>query len=644
MNVSVVGKAVRRCTVPDVTLPRTYRHGLALLSIVAAMLAIFGAGPVLAHSDVSSTAPSDGETLERSPEQIQIGFNEVVAMPSGSIRILSSDGMERTLGSVTVSPERSGSVATVENTFNLDDGWYAVLWRASSPDGHTINGSFTFFVGDPAQAASAERVEYSDPTSMYRNAGEVLRVLGYLTTLLAVGLLAANWAVAGPAARSAGLGMLLLRGAAIAAVAGLIVAPLVVLNNAVILNGGQLDSIYNTIRLVLQTSAGAALLVRMSALFGLCTAVLLLAERGTRVAGALIGVVATAALTASYAMGGHSAVVPWRVVASGSLTVHLAAAAVWLGGIPAVTWVLWRRRQLGLAAQAEIISRFSRLATVSVVAVGLGGVALAVTMFDSPEQLVTTSYGIYLLVKILLVALIGAAGAYNHFVLVPALRRAAKNTDTQELDDDPDVGNGTGKSVEEIADNAEVGSNQLVEETAGAGARNHLKGSLLFEAVMLLGVVVATGALTSTGAPTAGGAHLEHLGLSHTHGSLGGSLSIGLRDLDPQIVRAPFGDGEAELNYLPGRSNAENRFLFSATDAGGMMREFDFVEVTFSFPEIGIELIREFEPLDNQSWILRTRDLGVPGSWEAEVLLGDGREVSIINFEFDISGPVPGGR
>jgi copper transport protein len=634
VTVGVVGNPGRTRTIVEMPHRRLLQRALRVLLALAALVGTLaiGAGPARAHSDISSTAPADGEILERSPEQIQIGFNEVVVVPAGSIRILDSGGVERALGDVTVTPERSGSIATVTNTVTLDQGWYAVLWRASSPDGHTITGSFTFFVGDPSAAVRAERVEYRDPTTTYRSAADVLRVLGYLVTLLAVGLLAATWAVSGPATAAAALAAPLRRAAGAAAIVGLIVTPMVIVNNALILNGGQLANIDGTIRLVLQTSAGAALLVRMSALFGLCTAVLLLAERGTRVVGALIGAVAAGALTVSYAMGGHAAVVPWKVLSSVAMVVHLAAAAVWLGGIPAVAWVFWRRRQLGLAAHAELLSRFSLLATVSVVGVGVGGLGLAVTMFDALEQLVTTRYGIYLLVKVLLVGLIGAVGAYNHFVLVPALRHAAANTEPAT-----DPGGEPKTENEGTADSPGTGP----VEAAGEGVRGHLRASLLFEAAMLLAVVIATGVLTSTGAPAAGGAHLEHLGLSHTHGSMGGSLSIGLRDLDPKIVRTPSGGGEAELNYLPGRSNAENRFLFSVTDADGALRAFDAVEITFSLPGVGIELVRELQPLDDRTWLLRTRDLGVAGRWNAEVLLSAGREVSIVTFEFNIAGPVP---
>ncbi|MEL7206802.1 MAG: CopD family protein, partial [Actinomycetota bacterium] len=65
--------------------------------------------------------------------------------------------------------------------------------------------------------------------------------------------------------------------------------------------------------------------------------------------------------------------------------------------------------------------RFSVVATVALVVVGLAGVTLSVIILDGPGELVSTSWGRLLMIKAALVAIVAAAGGYNHLVLLPRL-------------------------------------------------------------------------------------------------------------------------------------------------------------------------------------------------------------------------------
>lgn len=588
------------------------------------------ASPVSAHASVSATTPADGAVTAKRPELVEIVFNERVSLAPGSVRLIAADGQETVLQELTNSPEGSGSRARWSLSAKLSTGWYAVSWRAVSEDGHGIQGSFTFYYGDPSIAGDAQRADQvADPTRPFVLASHALRVLSYLSVLFAVGFLAALWAVGGPA--DAGVGEIarsLRRAGTVAAVAGLVLTPLTLLNNALLLNGGSSESLRVIVQIVMQSSSGAALLVRMSALFGLCTAVLLLAETGTKKIGAAVTVLASGALAASFAMGGHAAVVPWRWVASVASVLHLSAGAIWLGGIPAIAWVVWRRHQISSALVPEVISRFSRLATVSVILVFVGGGVLSASMLTSPADLVTTRYGVTLLIKFALVGIVGLIGAYNHFFLVPALRRDLSGQ--SEEGSSGSVSSGT--SLE--TDMALVSAVPVV---SGSAAQAHLRVSLLVEAVFVVLVAIATGALTSSSAPAAGGSHLSHLGGS-SHGGHGGGdfdITLALEDLEPKIVQAPLGDGELRLDYLPGRTNTENRFRVSVTDATGDERTLSAVDVSFSQDELGIgPLLRSFERQEDGTWVLVTRDLGVPGTWKAEILVSlDADQIDTVTLD-----------
>jgi len=102
--------------------------------------------------------------------------------------------------------------------------------------------------------------------------------------------------------------------------------------------------------------------------------------------------------------------------------VHMVGIGVWVGGL---AWLLLGIRDMTKADRAAAVSAFSRIATVALVVVLVTGVTRGLVEVGSPANLFDTGYGIALLVKIGLVAVLVALGALNHFRVVPALGRGA---------------------------------------------------------------------------------------------------------------------------------------------------------------------------------------------------------------------------
>jgi copper transport protein len=69
-------------------------------------------------------------------------------------------------------------------------------------------------------------------------------------------------------------------------------------------------------------------------------------------------------------------------------------------------------------------SRFSTWAMGAVIAITVSGVWLTWVHLGSFSQFVTTPYGRFLLIKLILVAFMIGAGTYNALVLIPRIRRA----------------------------------------------------------------------------------------------------------------------------------------------------------------------------------------------------------------------------
>lgn len=147
-------------------------------------------------------------------------------------------------------------------------------------------------------------------------------------------------------------------------------------------------------------------------------------HRWTPTASAALGLGGYAAVLASFWFDGHTVSKgPWAIHSIVNL-VHLAAAAVWVGGVFAMTTVVWmRHRRTERTGLAAMVVRFSSIATISLAAMVAAGLVMAWMILDAPGDLFGTSWGRILLVKTAAVAVAAGLGAFNHFRLRPALEQ-----------------------------------------------------------------------------------------------------------------------------------------------------------------------------------------------------------------------------
>ena len=130
-------------------------------------------------------------------------------------------------------------------------------------------------------------------------------------------------------------------------------------------------------------------------------------------------------LALSFLFDGHTVSEGPRWLHGLANLVHVVTAATWAGGVVMLAFVIARRRRLGVDTRAlQLGVRFSVVAIVALVAAAVAGVALTVVILDSVSEIWTTAWGQLLIVKVLLVSVAAAGGAYNHRVIVPELERA----------------------------------------------------------------------------------------------------------------------------------------------------------------------------------------------------------------------------
>lgn len=136
-------------------------------------------------------------------------------------------------------------------------------------------------------------------------------------------------------------------------------------------------------------------------------------------------IVTSAALILTQSLLSRSASQPEWVLPVLADWIHFTFATVWLGGVAYFAIVLvpivLRQRRL-LSDFGMTIEKFSPLAIMSVLVIGLTGIMQSAGFVGSVEALLNTDYGRALLAKTGLFAVLIGFGAFHQFVIGPQLR------------------------------------------------------------------------------------------------------------------------------------------------------------------------------------------------------------------------------
>jgi copper transport protein len=236
---------------------------------------------------------------------------------------------------------------------------------------------------------------------------------------------------------------------------------------------------------------------------------------------------AALALVFSVAAVGHPVAGPWPGLAVPVAAIHVAAMAVWLGGLVALlTEVV--RRDTPSKDLAAVLPRFSRVAFVSIAALVLTGAVQAVREVGSAAELVQTTYGRVLLVKVALVLAILVAAAFSRGRVRRRFGGAPRRSRRVLVQAFAATGEETAPAVPESAD------------------RRALRRSVLAEC--LLGVVVLALSAVLIGLPPARVAYLGPLDVTlplQGAGAAGARVRVVLEPArpGPDVLRLDVVDG-----------------------------------------------------------------------------------------------------
>jgi copper transport protein len=350
---------------------------IAAVLALAAVLASAGRGIVDAHAGLRISDPLDGATLGDTPSAIRLTFSERPDAALSEIRVVDSAGVAYHIGR-PVSAPGDPLVLSIQ-VRALDTGVYTVSWQiVSAVDGHGTTGAYAFGVrADPSGAAAATAAERPQVPLLGVFARWLL--IGGLVALLGAGAAAVGRFGGGS---ELGIGSV----ACSTAVAGVLMLIL-----------AQARSTSASLAGLMNASAGRSLAWRLAAL-------------------AVAGAAMTA--TALHVAGGHAAAANrWVVATIASQWVHFVAVGIWLGGLAALLLGL---RGVPSASKADVVRRFSLIATIALVVVAATGVLRSAGELTGWSDLTTTAYGQAVVAKIILTAGIAAFAAVNHWHSVAA--------------------------------------------------------------------------------------------------------------------------------------------------------------------------------------------------------------------------------
>ncbi|WP_248930159.1 copper resistance CopC/CopD family protein [Paenibacillus hamazuiensis] len=346
---------------------------------------------VFAHATLIQTEPGMNAQVASSPAQVTLTFNERLEEGSYYIKVYDSGKKQVTAAKAAMNAEHTGLALDLPK---LPDGDYIVTYHVISADGHPVEGTYMFTVGQggPKTALPADAMQ-----GMHQHNGlaysfgwqELLqfiaRILYYASLLGATG-----WVIwrrmlkplhPETESRLNGVGTWLQR--------ALLLAVILMMYTHLqdMVSGGGAEAL---IELFTRTGTGYAWL----AVLGLSLLGFVLLHRN-----AVLDMLWAAGLFAAEAYNGHAAAFgPLRetLLLDG---IHLASAAVWMGGLILLLALYRINREEALI----FLPRFSKAALYSVFILIVSGVLTTLLFLPNVRYVIYTKWGWLLLAKTALV-------------------------------------------------------------------------------------------------------------------------------------------------------------------------------------------------------------------------------------------------
>jgi copper transport protein len=442
---------------------------VAVACVVGAIASLGVAGTASAHAELTSSTPANQAIVASTPPEILLTFSEGVDPVGDSIRLVDAAGDPVPLGPIDQSQGDDTLRAPVPAT--IADGTYIVGWQAISADSHKIRGAFTFSVGAATPTAPGVLDEIFDAGGTSQS-DSLLLGIGRFMSFAGIGVL---------------VGALFLAAVIVPELIGerrvgalLVAAALTAVVGTALMFAGQshlISGSYVAWGDVVKIQSGQWWLARLAAvgLFALfIPARSFLASTPGRVEVAIAGLVVCGVVAA----GGHAVAGDMVVAGFVATVIHLAAMSIWLGGLALLAFGVPRNWFWWTASQ------FSPWALGAVAGLAVTGSVNAWRQLGSLEGVTDSSYGRWLVIKLLLVALVVVVAFFS--------RRMARSDD----DDEPQAEE---SSTDEPADDGDPAQSAAADSPQEAPPA--LRRTVMLEIAGMALILMATAGLVNSPPP-----------------------------------------------------------------------------------------------------------------------------------------------
>lgn len=339
---------------------------------------------VFSHAQLENANPAPNSQLPSSPADITLTFNERLERELYYIKVFDSHGEPITENRTEMSQDQKKMHLSLPP---LDDGLYTVTYRVISSDGHPIRGSYVISVG--GAALSVPIPHYQEPSFITF----AIRILYFVSLLLISGWMAWSRLFASERHRLEPRYQQWTSYFQWSFLFSLLAMTVVQL--------GDLLSDWNFQEIpavMFHTATGLSMTI--SLFLSLVGFFILLRNKWVDLGWVLF-------LLAAKSISGHAMAAEPPVVTVLLDLIHLLAASLWVGGL-GFLMIFWRSHQ---EAIKRFLPVFSKTALVSIIVLVITGTLTTVMFLPKLSYLFETTWGNFLLAKIVLVALVICVGA-----------------------------------------------------------------------------------------------------------------------------------------------------------------------------------------------------------------------------------------
>ena len=346
---------------------------------------------ISAHSQNDSVIPAPDSILKEPPSEINLLFNERLEKELYYIKVFDDRGLAATNNLASMSLDQKSLHLALPS---LGEGVYTVSYKIISADGHPVKASYVFMIGKPTYPTNDDVVnkKYSHGSLVHSDLFWELRFSYYLSFLLFIGWVLGNLYLnlkTEKANKTYSAVYFHLRN-----------ANLLFLSITIAVQGFELIEGSNALafmNLLTGTMIGFSWMVS----FTLSVASYFILRRTKWLDGLWVLLMIFAK-----SINGHAYAVepPYPAVLLDSI--HLLAAAAWIGGVTFII-LFWRNHR---EETMRFLPRFSQIALTSLIVLIVSGTLSTLLLLPKINYVLETAWGTFLLIKISLVLTVISIG------------------------------------------------------------------------------------------------------------------------------------------------------------------------------------------------------------------------------------------